>query len=190
MILTQRNHTFLILFPKTFFSNDLKSNFDYYQKQLKLPYDNIDDYMSSTVQNVNFPGWSMEKRTQVRKLGARQDFKNAVPVKDLLDRKFTIQFKLSDGFLNYFMFYNNSIEYLDFRNKELYFDDFKFLLLNNEGYLVGTIDFYQVILTGMSNVKLDYANVERMNNTFTADFNFNDWDISLYYDGQYPLFNS
>jgi len=189
MILTQRQHTFLILFPKTFFSDALKENFKFYREQLKLPYENIDDYLSSTIQSVDFPGWNMKKATQVRKLGARQDFKNATPVKDLMDRNFSIQFKLSDGFLNYFMFYNNAIEYLDFRNKKMYFDDFKFLLLNNEGYMIGTIDFRQLILTGMSKVKLDYSNMERGNNIFTADFNFNDWDIELYYNDQYPLFN-
>lgn len=190
MLLTQRQHTFLILFPKTFFSDNLKKNFKYYREQLKLPYDNLDDYISSTVQTVNFPGWKMDKVTQTRMHGAKQDFKGAVPVKDLQERRFSIQFKLSDGFLNYFMLYNNSIEYLDFKNKTLYFDDFKLLLLNNEGYMIGTIDFRQLILTGISDVKLDYTNMERAGNTFTLDFNYNDWDIDLYYNDQYPLVNT
>jgi len=186
MLLTQRQHNFLILFPKTFFSDELKSNFEFYRKQLLLPYTSIDDFMSSTIQSVNFPGWKMDLRSQTRKLGAKQDFKNAVPVKDLLERSFTISFKLSDGFLNYFLFLNNSIDYLDFNNESLYFDDFKFILLNNEGYMIGTADFHQLILKGMSNVKLDYSNMERNMTTFTADFQFNDWDITLLYDDSYP----
>ena len=182
MLLNQRQNTFLVLFPATFFSTSLQDKYKFYKKQLIIPYTGLDDFISSTVKSVDFPGWSMDLVRQTRMLGAQQDFKNAVPVKDLMNRKFTLTFRLTDGYLNYFMFLQNAIDYLDLRNKELYFDDFKFLLLNNEGYLIGHIDFHMLVLHGMSDTKLDYGNMERNFSTFSADFTFNDWNLTLLYN--------
>lgn len=186
MLLNQRQHTFVVLFPDSFFSKELKEKFSFYKKQLLLPYGTIDDYFASTVQSVDFPGWSMDLKRQTRMLGAQQDFKNATPVKDLMSRKFTLTFRLTDGYLNYFMFYKNAIDYLDFKNKQQYFDNFKFLMLNNEGYMIGYIDFHMLVLHSLSNVKLDYSNMERTLNSFNAEFTFNDWDLTLMYNDKYP----
>jgi hypothetical protein len=116
MFLNSKNNSFFLLFPPDFYADEFKERYKKYVNQMLLPYDNLEDFMSSTVQSIDFPSWSMEGPQQIRKLGAKQDFKSSVPVKDLITRKFTVNFKLSDAFLNYFIFFNNAVDYLDFRN--------------------------------------------------------------------------
>jgi len=182
MVLNQRLNNFILLFPIDFYTEDVKNRYAAYHKQLLLPYDTIEDFMSSTIQSVNFPGWDMGMVRQIRMHGAEQDFKNAKPIKDLQPRKFDIEFKLTDAFLNYFMFYDNSLAYLDFNNKKQYFNGFRMVLLNNEGYAMVFLDLHKVILTGMSDYKLSYNKSEPLFNTFTAKFTYNDWDLTLNHD--------
>lgn len=188
MILNQQTHNYLLLFPKTFFDKYIYNYYDFFKKYMKIPYSTLDDYINSTIQNVEFPGWNMDLVEQYRMYGALQKFKNSTPVKDLMNKKFTITFKLSDAFFNYFILYHNAIKYLDFRNKNLYFDDFKILLLNNENYLVSIIELHKVIMTNMTSIKLQYSNMMHQHNTFNASFEFNDWDLIVKYNNKLMKF--
>ena len=187
MILNQRLNNFILLFPNTFYTDEIKERYKAYHKQLLLPYDKIEDFMSSTVQSVNFPGWDMGMVRQTRMHGAEQDFKNAKPIKDLQPRKMDVEFKLSDAFLNYFIFYDNALSFLDFNNKQQYFDGFRIVLLNNEGYALIFLDLHKVILHGQSDYKLAYNKNEPLFNTFTAKFTYNDWDLTLNHDMVSPI---
>ena len=187
MILNQRLNNFILLFPIDFYTETIKERYRAFHKQMLLPYDTLEDFMSSTVHAINFPGWNMDMVRQIRMHGAEQDFKNAKPIKDLQPRKFQVDFKLTDAFLNYFIFYDNSLAYLDFDNKQQYFDGFRIVLLNNEGYPVVFLDLHKVILTGMSDYKMAYSKGEPLFNTFSANFTYNDWDLSLNHDMVGPI---
>ena len=104
MILNVRNNSFVFLFPENFFTDAIKEKYKSYYQSLILPYDTIDDFMSSTVQQVEFPSWSMTPAEQIRPLGKRQDYKSSKPLKDLFTREITLTMKISDAYLNYFIF--------------------------------------------------------------------------------------
>lgn len=167
------------MFPPTFFNPALKETYKSYVKQMLLPYETLDDFMSSSIQSISFPGWDMSMPQQTRKYGKEQDFKSAKPVEDLLEREMTVTFQITDGFVNYFIFMDNAVKYLDFRNesKNMYFDVMRLGWLSREGYLLGYIDMKMVVLHGMSNFKLSYAAQAQEFNTFDAKFKFNDWEL-------------
>lgn len=177
MYLDSRHSGFLLLWPPTFYADELKKVYKSYVKQMLMPYETLDDFMSSTVQQIAFPGWDMTMPQQIRKYGAEQDFKNAKQVKDLIEREMTVTFQIVDGFVNYFIFLDNAIRYLDFQNKTQYFDVMRLGWLSREGYLLGYMDLRKVVLHGMSNFKLSYAAQGQEFNTFDAKFKFNDWNI-------------
>ena len=177
MYLDSRHSGFILLFPPDFYDPELKKSYKTYVKQMLLPYDTLDDFMSSTVQAVAFPGWDMNMPQQQRKYGAEQDFKNAKQVKDLFEREMTVTFQIVDGFVNYFLFLDNALRYLDFNNKKQYFEVMRLGWLSREGFLLGYMDLKKVILHGMSNFKLSYSNMSQEFTTFDAKFKFNDWNI-------------
>jgi hypothetical protein len=182
MILNSRNNGFVVLFPPDFFSETVKEKYKKYYQSLILPYDTIEDFMSSTIQSIDFPGWNMSPTSQTRLLGKKQEYKNSTPIPDLFTREFTLTFKLTDAYLNYFIFLDNSLEYLDFKNKEQYLSPIRLSLLNNEGYLVSSLVFNKPVLKSQSGINLSYSSVAPNFSTFTAKFQYFDFDLKIDFD--------
>lgn len=179
MILNARQNSFLFLFPPDFFHNEIKEKYKQYYQSLILPYDSIEEFMLSTIQQIEFPSWQMQLPQQTRILGKRQEYKSALPIADYFKREFKITFKLTDSYLNYFIFLENSLKFLDFENKEQTFGPMRLCLLNNEGYLVSSVIFNRPILKGMTGMNLSYSSATPDFKTFSVDFQYFDFDIEL-----------
>lgn len=182
MILNARNNGFVFLFPPTFFAEEVKEKYKKYYQSLILPYDTIEDFMSSTIQQVEFPGWSMQTLSQTRTLGKKQGYKSSIPIEDLFTREFTITFKMADAFLNYWIFLDNALNFIDHKNKEQALEPMRLSLLSNEGYLVSSIVFNRPILKGQDGIKLSYSSVTPEFKTFNAKFEYLDFDIDIDFD--------
>jgi hypothetical protein len=136
--------------------------------------------MSSTIQSIDFPGWTMDPSRQTRLFVKKQQYKNSTQVVDLFAKEFTLTFKLTDAYLNYFIFLENSLKYLDFSNKnQPTFSPMRLSLLDNEGYLVSSIIFKRPILKSQDGFKLSYSSSTPDFTTFTAKFVYFDFDIEL-----------
>lgn len=200
MILSARQNGFLISFPDTFFSKAISKKYEKYYNSLIMPYETIEDFMASTIQSVTFNGFTVPMVSQTRPLGKIQEFHSAKPIAEMFERKFTIKFKLSDAYLNYFIFLDNALNYLDQGNLEptnlrrslsgvgkpsvvdpqgITLDPIRLTLLNNEGYAVSSIVFNHPILSGMTNISLSYNENAPKFNTFEVSFQFYNFDIAL-----------
>lgn len=177
MLLNARLNSFILLFHPEFFSKEIRDRYkETYVSKLNLPYDTVHDYVSSTVQEVQFPDWALDPTIQTRMLGKKQEMKNSIPVEDLFKREFTLKFQLADGFLNYFIMLENSLDWLNFSTeRKMYLPNFKLGLMNNEGLLLFYIDFHMVTMTGMSSVALSTTSVGQEFHNFTATFKYSDW---------------
>lgn len=182
MILNARNNSFVLFFPPNFFSPEIKEKYKKYYKSLVLPYDTLEDFMSSTIQQISMPGWSMELAQQTRTFGKRQEYKNAEPIAELFKREFTITFKLADAFINYWVFLDNALNYLDHENNQQVLEPFRLSFLSNEGYLVNSVLFKKPILKGQSELNLSYSSVTPDFKTFTATFQYYEFDIDIDFD--------
>jgi hypothetical protein len=179
MLLNVRQNGFIFNFPPDYFTDEIKEKYKKYYQSLILPYDTISDFMSATIQSIDFPGWNMDLASQTRILGKKQEYKNATQVVDLFTKEFTITFKMTDAYLNYFIFFENSLKFLDFSNPQQTHDPMRLSLLDNEGYLVCSIIFKRPILKGVNGFKLSYSSNTPDFKTFEAKFSYFDFDIEL-----------
>lgn len=203
MLLNPKESSFAVIFPPTFFSKHIIAKYNPYFESLMLPYNGIDDFMSSTVQSITFPPFDMMLTAQSRMYGKIQDFKGSKPIADMFTREFTVNFKLTDAFLNYFIFVDNALEYYDFSNVEptstgkslgkitrtepvltpkkdntgLYFDPIRLLLMSNEGHIVCSVIFKKPIIVSWSDLKLSYSSNAPEFTTFSVKFKFFEMEI-------------
>ena len=182
MLLNSRQNGFILTFGPDFFAPEVKEKYKKYYQSLILPYDTIDEFMSATIQSIDFPGWTMDPVTQTRLFGKKQDYKNSTQVVDLFTREFKITFKLTDAYLNYFIFFENALKYLDFSNKDQIFSPIRLSLLDNEGYLVSSIIFKGAVLKAQDGFKLSYSSATPDFTTFSATFVYYDFDVELNFD--------
>ena len=181
MLLNVRQNGFIFSFPPDYFSEKVKEKYKKYYQSLILPYDTINDFMSSTIQSIDFPGWQMNPAQQTRLFGKKQDYKDATQIPDLFTREFSITFKMTDAYLNYFIFLENSLNFLDFENNKTLptFPPMRLSLLDNQGYLMASIIFNKPILKSQEGFKLSYSSGVPDFKTFTAKFAYFDFDIEL-----------
>lgn len=188
MILNAKNNQFVFYFGPNFWCEKVKKIYNDFYKSLLLPYDNIDDFMMSNLQTMKFPGLSYEPVKQTGVRGAERIYKNSEPIKDMQNKKFSITFKASEAYMNWIIMYHNFIEFLDFNNKSQNHEMMTLGILNNEGFLMTTIKFHYPIMTGISDVELNYTEADNSFNKFTCDFEYNDWDIAVNYNEMINLY--
>jgi len=182
MLLNVRQNGFILSFPPDYFNPRVQEKYKKYYQSLILPYDTIGDFMSATIQTIDFPGWQMNQVQQTRLLGKKQEFKNSIPVIDNFTREFTITFKMTDAYLNYFIFLENSLDFLSLDNKEQTFSPIRLSLLDNQGYLVASIIFKRPILKSQDGFKLSYSSGVPDMKVFQAKYSYLDFDIELDFD--------
>lgn len=203
-MLNARQNGFFLNFPRNFFNKAVQAKYKKYYSSLVLPYRGLPDFMSSTIQSVNFPGFSSVLQTQTRTLGKLQEFQNSKPIADQFTRELKVTFKLSDAFLNYFIFLDNALNYLDPANidekntknslgqaltvtpkpneNHPFFDPIRLTLLSNEGYAVSSIIFNRPQLKSMSEMNLSYSSISPQFPTFSVTFQYFNFDLELDYN--------
>lgn len=179
MIINSRSTNFWFTFPKGFFSDAVVEKYEAYVKRHYLPYDTVENFMASSIQSVTFPTISMDPVQQTRLLGNKQEYKNSTPIKDLFTREMTVTMKSFEGYINYWIFMESVLEYLNFDNKKLYLDDFGLRVLDQEGRTVTTCQFKGVYFKSLSEISLSFSDNNPDFRTFTSTFGFLKMDIFL-----------
>ncbi len=171
-------------FGTGFYKDSVISKFTPYIKRNAIPYDTLDNFMSSTIQSVTFPTLSMQpvSQTRAKGLGKQQDFKNSQNVDDLFERGITVTFKSLEGYINYFIFMENMLEYLNFQNKELYLPDMHIRFLDQSGYITTSVKFTGVYFKSLSEINLSYSDAEASFRTFSASFGVFKLDFIIEHD--------
>lgn len=181
MIINSRSNNFWFTWGRGFFSHDVVEKYEPYVKRNFMPYDTVDNFMAASIQSITFPTLAMDPVQQTRLYGKKQEYKNSVPVRDLFNREITITMKSYEGYINYWIFLESMMEYLDFEepNPKMYFDDFQLRLLDQEGRVVNTCKFKGMFFRSLSEISLSYSDNNPDFRTFSATFGFFQMDTFL-----------
>lgn len=199
MILNARQNGFLVNLPQDFFSKEIDKKYENYYKNLLVPYRSVSDFMASTIQTINIPGFNSTLPSQLEMLGKKRESQSAVPIAEQFTRDLKISFKLTDGWLSYWIFLDNMLNYLEFSNvaenntqtslgrafgaqpipnaNHPFFHPIRLTILNNEGYAIVSILFNRPMITGLTNFQLSYASVKSEFRTFTVTFKYYNFEL-------------
>lgn len=175
MILNSRNSNFIFGFPKGFFYSEIDEKYKEHFNRSHQPYKNVTDYMNFTIQSSTWPSVSLETVEQSFR-NTTQNFKGGYEAERQRNHEFSMTFRTTEGYLNYFIMedqINLYWEYNNYQNKKdnkIYMPDMNLYLLDDTGHLITTRVYKNIVISGISDLDLSYNSNMAEFNTFTVDF--------------------
>jgi len=145
-----------------------------------IQYDNVIDYLNSTIKSVNFTGISIDMPKQNIMRGKEIYYKPAKNIQDIIStRQLNVTFASVDSDLNYWLLFDViQKNYLDVEN--IYVNPFTITCLDIHRDAIYTIIFKQIIFTNLSDNTFDYSQQKVNSKEFTMTFNFNFYEIDFH----------
>jgi len=172
MILTSKNNNFIVTFNQGWFYPDIIRKYETYIKRLPVPYQNLHDYMTASVQSMSFPALTAEPVEQIL-YEDNYTSKGGLRLERYLDRKITMTFKLYEGYINYWVMFDTFRSFYDLDNKEAFLPDISLTFLDHTGFEFMTVQFHQILINSISELELNYSSNTAEFKTFNMQLNYN-----------------
>ncbi len=187
MRLSSQNSQFVFNLPSDFLKQEIINTYTPVLEKNWVQYENVIDYLNSTIKSVNFPGISFEGPKQIYPRGKERFYKPAKNVQDIITtRDLSVTFRSVDSDLNYWLMFDIVTKhYLDVEN--LYLEPFMLTCVDIYRDAIYRINFRQIILKSLSDKTFDYSAQKVNDHTFTLNFSFNFYDIEFLLDNSKVL---
>jgi len=182
MRLSSQNSQFIFNLPQDFLPQEWIIKYKPILEKNWIQYENVVDYLNSTIKSVQIPGLSVETPKQVLVRGKERLYKPATNVQDIVSgREISVAFRSVDSDLNYWLLYDMFIKhYVDVDN--LFINPFMVTAVDIWRDAIYRLKFYELIATSFSDNKFDYSDQKTNAKEFTLTFKFNFYDIEFLLD--------
>ena len=182
MRLSSQGSQFIFNLPSDFIKQEVINTYTPILEKNWVQYENVIDYINSTIKSVNFPGISFDMPKQINMRGKERQFKPAKNVQDITTtHDLTVTFRSVDSDLNYWLVFDIlSKHYLDVENS--FVNPFTITCVDIHRDAIYVIRFYEIILKGLSENTFNYSQQKVNAKEFTINFHFNFYDIEFLLD--------
>lgn len=182
MRLSSQSSQFIFNLPGDFLKPETVDTYQPILEKNWIQYENVIDYLNSTIKQVNFPGLSFEMPKQIMMRGKERQFKPAKNVQDIATtHDLTVTFRSVDSDLNYWLMFDVLTKhYLDVENAFL--NPFTITCVDIHRDALYVIRFYEIILKSLSDNTFNYSQQKIASKDFTMNFHFNFYDIEFLLD--------
>ena len=144
-----------------------------------VQYENVLDYLNSTIKEISFPGLGIETPAQTLHYGKQRNYRPVTNINDITTtRELVIQFKRVDSDINYWIMFDIfTYNYLNVN--DTFANPFQLIALDIHRDAIYTVSFKEIILTNLSEVIFAYNQQAFDEQTFTLTFNYNFFDIEF-----------
>lgn len=187
MRISSQGSQFVFNLPSDFLSQPVMDTYVPILEKNWVQYENVIDYLNSTIKEISAPGLSVETPTQRIKRGKEINFKPATNVNDIMaSREIDITFRSVDSDLNYWILFDMFVKhYLDVN--QLFVTPFILQAVDIHRDVIYQINFREVILKTQSELRFSYNDQAFNEKTFTITFSFNFIDIEFKLDNSKVL---
>jgi len=176
MLLNSINSQFVVLFPKNFFYPEVAKKWGPVVKRLKLPYENIEDYINASVQGISFPSVELppveqgQGQFKIRYRGGKE-------LEPILDKNLTVTFKLSEGFISYWMLFEQIEMFQEYAPTVPFWPPMYVSFLDHRGFELVVFSFEKIVPTNLSALDISYTKTIAEFTTFTLSLTYNRYNI-------------
>lgn len=183
MILNSRNNLFNFRFPRTFIPKEVADKYSKYLNRMpgNLVTEAI-DFINYSIQGVQIPGISFDPIQVAPNDGTITYHRGSIPIQNTIERQFTVEMQLLDGFINYWIMQDTLLYYYSKQKKEPFINDIKLQILDAEGIHVMSAVFEKPIMNSISDLELNMSSNIAEFNTFQLNFYYNKFNLILEID--------
>lgn len=152
-----------------------------------IQYENVLDYLNSTIKEVAFPGMSLVLPEQTMMRGKKRSYRPVTNINDIVTtRELSIIFRRVDSDLNYMILRDIfDTKYLDVLS--VFAEPFQIITLDIHRDAIYQVDFREIILSNISEIVFSYSQQSFEEQTFTLNFNYNFYEIEFIINGEKVL---
>jgi hypothetical protein len=182
MRLSSQGSQFVFNLPQDFIPQEILNSYTPLLEKNWVQYENVLDYLNSTIKSINLPGISFDTPQQMLIRGKVRNFKPATNVQDIITtREATVNFRSVDSDLNYWILFDIIIKhYLNTDNNWL--NPFTISAVDIHRDAIYTIYLKEVIIKSFSDLQFDYSQQKINTKEFTMTLLFNFYDIEFNLD--------
>lgn len=179
MRLSSQSSQFIFNLPSDFLPPEIVNTYQPILEKNWVQYENVIDYINSTIKSVNFPGLNFEMPQQILVRGKQRNFKPSKNVQDIITtRDLTVTFRSVDSDLNYWLMFDIiNKHYLDVENA--FVNPFTITCVDIHRDAIYVIKFYEIIIKSLQDNNFNYSQQKVNAKDFTMTFNFNFYDIEF-----------
>ena len=179
MRLSSQNSQFVFNLPSDFIPQEIINSYSPILKKNWIQYENVIDYLNSTIKSITYPGLQIETPEQKLIRGKVRNYKPSKNVQDILaSRDIQVVFRSVDSDLNYWICYDIFTKhYLD--TDHLFINPFTLTAIDIWRDGIYTIKFFELIAVGLSENIFNYSQQKIQSKEFTLTFKFNFTDIEF-----------
>lgn len=173
MRLSSQASQFVFNLPSDFLPAEIIATYKPILEKNWVQYENVLDYLNSTIKAVTYPGLALTLPEQNLYHGKKRSYKPATNINDIVsNREFTVSFRSVDSDLNYWLAVDIlSKHYLDVMN--LYINPFLLTTVDIHRDAIYQIKFFEIIAMSISDMKFDYSQQKVNPKDFDMTFKFN-----------------
>lgn len=179
MILTAKANQFHFKFPRGFFPPEIVEKYEKYLKATPTSFKKLEDYINHTIQAVSFPEISLDNPVQTNASRFPHKSRNGFEAIRLIDKRFTVDLKHTEGYLSYYVFFESLLEFGSHKELVKWLPDLSLVTTSFDNLSVVNIKMSEVLYSGLSTLSLNYTNVKNEFNTFQVSFDYNNLDINF-----------
>lgn len=183
-LLNSKFSNFIFSFPSKWIYPEIEEEFSPFFKRVTFPYKSANSYINASIQSISWPAVEVETVSQTvtqrrsnirsgRDLGksTTREYVGGFDMELSALKEFTVIFKTTEGFLNYFIMHRQFEKFLSYGpENEPNLGHVQLQLLDHTGYLIATKIYHDIIITSISELELSYSiNVPEFR-TFSVSF--------------------
>lgn len=179
MRLSSQNSQFVFNLPSDFLQQEIINTYTPILEKNWIQYENVIDYLNSTIKSINYPGLSVQTPEQRLIRGKTRAYKPATNVQDILStHELAVVFRSVDADLNYWLAYDVFVKhYLDVEN--IFINPFTITAVDIWRDAIYRIKFFELIAISLSDNTFDYSQQKTNAKEFTLTFKFNFTDVEF-----------
>lgn len=179
MRLSSQNSQFVFNLPSDFIPEEIIRTYTPILEKNWIQYDNVIDYLNSTIKSVNYPGLAIDTPEQKLIRGKVRSYKPSKNIQDIVSsREISVVFRSVDSDLNYWICYDIFTKhYLD--TEHLYINPFTLTAIDIWRDGIYKIKFFELIAISLSENLFNYSQQKVQAKEFTMVFRFNFTDVEF-----------